>query len=133
MFKECRGINPWSRERVKGDYVEVAEEEVKLRIGDDGLRAKFYRKVLETDVKRVETGRHFAYADGYDGAKVYRYVLADGTSWLEIVQEHVTDELYYYLCLQDPDGNIVPESRWTPEQIAMLQDQAEVPKEVDGR
>ena len=108
------GLNEWASKRVSGTKT-VRERGV--RIFADGTRKRFYRTV-RIPTARVEVISKLSGAWTDHVADLHRYTMPDGEVYVEYVQaEPWSSGPCYFIALRGADGQPVPESLWTEDDI----------------
>ncbi len=109
------GLNPWATRKVsKTMWV----REVGVRILPGGRRQPFNRK-LPVPVARKEVIGQIEGAFTDIVANLYRHTMPNGKAYDEFVQATPwSSGPCYFLALKDSDGNVVPESLWSEDELA---------------
>jgi len=111
------GLNEWSRKFVEGEKVLLFTERI-TRIYPDGKKEELPPcPVYGSSIKKEESGETY---EGMFGEKypLYKYTFPDGRVYYEKVQRCIwSSGPVFFLALQDEEGNWVPESLWTEEEI----------------
>ena len=109
------GLNERAKKLIEGEPVPVLEEI--RRTYPDGRQTNETRQVFESTVKsRVYYTREGAWNPGF--LELFAYTFPDGRVLREEVQtEPWSSGPCYLLALKDEQGNWVPESLWTEEEI----------------
>ena len=111
------GLNPRSEKIIVGQPVLLYTDLVRRTHKDGRVELFKPKKTYGTDTK---TERIATIAGAFDdvAGHLFRHTLADGTIYEEYLQANPwSSGPMYFVALKDADGNPVPESLWTDEEM----------------
>ncbi len=113
-IEQYMGLNGWAKNLVTRKQ-KVREHGV--RIFGDGSRKQFSRWVRVSLVRSEHAGA-IATASHKENRILHRYTLPNGVQYTEYLQACPgSGGPCYFIALKDSQGNLVPESLWTKDEI----------------
>lgn len=111
-----RGLNKWAQQFVTGEQVYLYRERV-VRIFPDGREETCPDQPVYVSSVKKELNGSSVIAFGEKYILAY-YMFSNGQIFHEVLQETPWSGIgEFYLALADERGTILPESRWSPDQI----------------